>query len=72
MSKEGMRFECVCGSGGVVVVVEGGGGYSILSIQNNVRFYVQPGLSAQSTGPECMRNHMRSLCVRSWLTKQVS
>lgn len=63
MSKKGMCFECVGGWGGV---------YSILSIKNNVRFYAQPGLSAQSTGPESMRNHTRSLCVCSWLTKQVS
>lgn len=27
---------------------EGEGCYSILSIKNNARFYIQPGLSAQS------------------------
>lgn len=46
------------------------GCYSILSIKNNTRFYIQPGLSAQSTGLECMKNHMRSLCVCSEATKQ--
>lgn len=49
---------------------EGEGCYCILSIKDNTRFYIQPGLSVQSTGLECMKDHMRSLCVCSEATKQ--
>lgn len=54
-------------SGGVLGHLDlgtgGEGCYSILSIKNNTRFYIQMGLSAQSTGLKCMKDHMRSLCV---------
>lgn len=33
-------------------------------------FIFSPGLSGQSTGLECMKNRMRSLCVCSWAARQ--
>lgn len=42
---------------------DGEGCYSILSIKNNSRFYIHPGLQPQSTGLEFMKNHMSSLRV---------
>lgn len=62
MSEEGKAFR---------IGMEGEGCYSILSIKNNTRFYIQTGLSAQSTGLECMKNHMGSLCVCSEATKHI-
>lgn len=58
MGEEGKRFESDGGGKG-----GGRGCYSILSITNNALCYIQPGLTDQSTGPERMRNHMRSSCV---------
>lgn len=42
------------------------GCYSVLSMKNKTRFYIQPGslgLIAQSTDLECMKSHMSSLCM---------